>query len=115
MWPFAPSLLTSHAPSEENTWTVLDAIRLSLFYSTTGVQARRGRPMRFLARNPHGTSETPRRSPSGNPVPLRIRARNASRFWPQTPFQAALPGNVIMRLKREEPPERAAVAKIGWH
>src|SRR5664279_1145316 len=45
MWPFAPSLLTSHAPSEEKTWTVLDAIRLILFYSTIGVQARRGRPM----------------------------------------------------------------------
>src|ERR1019366_3215891 len=42
MWPFAPSLLTSHAPSEENTWTVLDAMRLFLFYSTIGVQARRG-------------------------------------------------------------------------
>src|ERR1019366_6885954 len=52
MWPFAPSLLTSHAPSEENTWTVLDAIRLFLFYSTTGVQARRSRPMRFLSRIP---------------------------------------------------------------
>src|ERR1017187_1661004 len=57
MWPFAPSLLTSHAPSEENTWTVLDAIRLFLFYSTTGVQARRGRPMRFMSLNPHPTTD----------------------------------------------------------
>src|ERR1039458_2086731 len=92
MWPFAPSLLTSHAPSEENTWTVLDAIRLSLFYSTTGVQARRGRPMRFLARNPHGTRETHRRSPSGNPVPLRIRARNAADFGHSRPFRRLFPG-----------------------
>src|ERR1039458_7624700 len=64
MWPFAPSLLTSHAPSEENTWTVLDAISLFLFYSTIGVQARRGRPMQFLLRNPHPSNNRSMISPS---------------------------------------------------